>query len=60
MARWLSSEGKVPADIRYAGNSILVQDIHGNRAILFSDKWELDYLLKNTPGLHLGETPPGS
>lgn len=60
MARWLSVEGKVPDTLHYAGNSILVENSQGHRAILFSDKWELDYVLKNSVGLHLGETPPGS
>ncbi|MGK2859672.1 MAG: peptide chain release factor 3 [Thermoanaerobaculia bacterium] len=60
MARWLSHGEPVPADIQYAGTSMLVEDGRGNRAILFSDKWELDYLLKNSVGLHLGETPPGN
>jgi peptide chain release factor 3 len=59
MARWLSVEGQPPDNIHFAGTSILVEDARGNRAILFSDKWELDYLLKNSAGLHLAETPPG-
>ena len=58
MARWLSVEGKALDNVHYAGSSILVEDARGNRAILFSDKWELDYVLKNSAGLHLGETPP--
>jgi peptide chain release factor 3 len=58
MARWLSMEGKLPDNISFPGSSTLVEDTHGNRAVLFSDKWELEYLLKNSAGLHLGETPP--
>jgi peptide chain release factor 3 len=58
MARWLSADEAIPPDIQYAGTSMLVEDGQGHRAILFSDKWELDYLLKNSAGLHLGETPP--
>jgi peptide chain release factor 3 len=58
MARWLSAGEPLPSGLQYAGTSILVEDGHERRAILFSDKWELDYLLKNSAGLHLSETPP--
>ena len=58
MAMWLSSDEKLPDNVHHVGTSIQVQDTHGNRAILFSDKWELDFLLKNSAGLHLSETPP--
>jgi peptide chain release factor 3 len=58
MARWLSTEGKLPDNVSFPGTAILVEDARGNRAILFSDRWELDYLLKNSAGLHLAETPP--
>ena len=45
-----------PADLNLSSDAELLEDYRGNRLLVFSSAWSIDFICKRNPGLELSET----